>query len=279
MLNPRTLKHFKLFRDPFVNDIREKKDIYLSQEHVFLREMLLDAARYQGFVAAYGGVGCGKSTIRKLVIQTLMTEGVQVIYPVIIDKSRIYPGSLLDAIIFDISEEKPKRTLEQKTRQALNMLKCRTQAGLRQALFIEESHMLVPTAFKAVKQLYELEDGFKRMLGIILIGQNELMARMDETRHPELREVSRRVTLAEITGLSDEDLPLYLKHKFIRIGKKADEVFADDAYAEISRYFLMKKDNKRARYPLNVHRLTAGAMNFAAELGEKTVTAEVIRSL
>jgi len=107
MLYQRTLRHFKLFRSPFSNEIRSEDDIYLSREHIFLRELMTDAAIHQGFVAAFGGVGSGKSTMRKAVVRRLEKEGIKIVYPVIIDKSRIYPGSLIDAIIFHENGQQP----------------------------------------------------------------------------------------------------------------------------------------------------------------------------
>lgn len=271
MLNQRTMKHFRLFRDPFINDVRQARDIYLGEEHIFLREMMLETAKNCGFTAIVGEVGSGKTIMRKAVVTRLVADGVRIIFPRIIDKSRITPASLIDAIIMDVSEETPRRSLEAKTRQAFRVLKNWAERGTKQVLIIEEAHMLTNAAIKSLKQIHELENDFDKLLGIILIGQTELRHLLDEARHPELREVIRRITLAEITDLGQQDLAPYLMHKLNAVGQgKFEEILAPDAAQA-----LLQRLPKKA-YPLSVNNLLARAMNLAAEMGEAKVTAEVV---
>lgn len=282
LINLRTKKHFKLFRDPFLNDINDVKDIYLSQDHMFLREMMLEGARHRGFVAVHGEVGCGKSVMRKAVVRQLQADNIKVIFPLILDKSRITSSSLLDAIIMDLTDEVPKRTLEAKSRQAIKLLKARTNNGQQQVLILEEAQLLNLWAFKSLKQIYEFEDGYQKLMGIVLIGQPELAVRLDETQFPQLREVIRRVTAAEVTGLGKDDVINYLKHKFARVNVNVDKIFAEDAY----RYLMQRMTGRDGRgnpvskaYPLTINNLAAQCMNSAAAMGEDQVNADVVINL
>lgn len=277
MISPQALKHFKLFRSPFVNDITDPKDIFFSQDHHFIKEMMLDTARHCGFTAVYGEVGSGKSVIRKAVFHELKTEEIKVIYPAILDNTRITASSLVDAIVMDISEEKPKRALEQKSRQAVKLLRNRAMSGMKQVLIIEEAHQLNLPALKALKRIYELEDGFRRLIGIILIGQPELKHLLDETLDQGIREVARRVTQAEIGGLGD-DLGRYLTHKFDRINRKVDEIFNGNSFEAMQRRLQDKVGRKTVSkaYPLSVNNLASNAINLAAETGESKVSEEVV---
>lgn len=272
-----TMKHFKLFKNPFLNDVTSEKDIYLSEEHRYLKEMMLDSAKYGGFVAVVGGVGCGKSVMRKAVAEQLHSDGIKVVYPLIVDKSRITPASLIDAIVMDISDEAPKRSLEQKTRQAVKLLKARSENGMRQVLMIEEAHALDKRAFKALKQIHELEIGFERLIGIILIGQPELLKKLDEVGNADIREVIRRITTAEIVGLG-KDVGPYLEYKFNRIGKKAAEVFETEAYDAVNKRLERISGRRKINrsYPLSVNNLVIRAMNMAARMGEKKISADLI---
>jgi type II secretory pathway predicted ATPase ExeA len=280
MITHQALKHFKLFRSPFINDITDPKDIFFSQDHHFIKEMMLDTARHCGFTAVYGEVGSGKSVIRKAVFHELRNEEIKVIYPAILDNSRITASSLVDAIVMDISEEKPKRVLEQKSRQAVKLLRNRSMSGMKQVLIIEEAHQLNLAALKALKRIYELEDGFRRLIGIILIGQPELKHLLDETLDQGIREVARRVTQAEIGGLGD-DLGRYLSHKFSRINRHADEIFNGDSFGAMQRRMQDKNGRKvvSKAYPLSVNNLAANAMNLAAETGEGKVSEEVVMAV
>lgn len=280
MITPKAMKFFKLFRSPFINDISDTRDIFMSEDHMFLKEMMLDTARYAGFTAVYGEVGSGKSIMRKAVVQELINDGIKVIYPIIIDKTRITPASLIDAIVMDLSEEKMKRSLEAKTRQALRLLRNRASSGLKQVLIIEEAHLLIEKAMKSLKQIYELEDGFSRLIGIILIGQPELKYLLDETKSQGMREVIRRITCAEITGLGT-DTGRYLAHKFGRINRKTEEIFAPDAFAAIERRLSDKIGRRKVSkaYPLTINNFAARAMNLAVEMGEGKVTEDVVMSV
>ncbi|WP_051283881.1 ExeA family protein [Desulforegula conservatrix] len=277
MLTRQAMKHFQILRNPFVNDVNEKRDIYLSSEHRFLLDMMKDAARYAGFCAMIGGVGSGKSCMRKAAAGDLREEGISIVFPMIVDKSRITPASLIDAIIMDISDEQPKRSLEWKTRQALRLLKARANGGMRQVLMIEEAQMLDKKALKSLKQIYELEDGFQKLIGIILIGQPELGNMLNEVENAEIREVIRRITVCRIDGLGKE-LPDYLNHKLSRVGKKSVDIIAPDAFDAIHQRLMRRRDGKLVNNsnPLSVNNLVIRAMNLAAETGEPLVTADVI---
>ncbi len=280
MITHAALKHFKIFRSPFINDVTDPRDIFFSEDHYFIKEMMLDTARHAGFTAVYGEVGSGKSVIRKAVFHALRSEDIKVIYPAIIDSSRITAAALMEAIIMDISEETPKRSLEQRSRQALKLLRNRARSGMKQVLMIEEAHLLNVAAIKALKRIYELEDGFTKLIGIIVIGQPELKYILDESVNPQIREVARRVTRAEINGMGG-DLPRYLEHKFKRVGAKVGDIFDDEAFAAMTRRLTDKLDRREVSraFPLTVNNLTANAMNLAASMGEARVTAEVVLAL
>lgn len=278
MITGRALKHFKMIRNPFVNEIMDARDIFMGEEHRFLKEMMLDAARYGGFVAVSGEVGSGKSVMRKAVVHELMGEGIKIIYPVIIDKTRVTPTSLIDAIIMDISDMTPKRALEQKTRQALDLLRNRAASGMKQVLIIEEAHLLTRGAMKALKQIYELEDGFHRLVGIVLIGQPELRVLLDETQNMDMREVIRRITKAEISGLRGE-LTRYIEFKLKRVNRGMVDVFADGAVVALDRRLMGYAGTAKkvsTSFPLSVNNLVARAMNMAVDMGEERVSAEIV---
>lgn len=283
MVSQETLRHFKMFRNPFVADIEKSTDIYKSDEHRYIEAAMLDTAKHGGFLAVIGEVGSGKTTMRREVMEQLKKESnVMVIFPQIIDKGRVNASSICDAIVMDLSEEKPKIKLEQKTRQVQKLLMDRSRAGYQACLMIEEAHDLNTQTLKYLKRFYELEDGYKKLLGIILVGQTELKHMFNESQHVEMREVIRRVQVAEIRGLNG-NLKDYLALKFKRVGARLDEIMDEEAIEALSRRLTVqegkgKKPTSHA-YPLLVNNYTARAMNLAAEMGEARITAEVVEAL
>ena len=282
MISEDTKRHFKLFRNPFIADVEKSSDIYRSDEHRYIEAAMLDAAKHGGFLAIVGEVGSGKTTMRREVMEQLRKEtNVMVIFPQIIDKSRVTASSICDAIILDLSEEKPRVKLEQKTRQVQRLLMDRSRAGYQACLIIEEAHDLNTQTLKYLKRFSELEDGYKKLLGIILIGQTELKNMFNESQHVEMREVIRRVQVAEIRGLNG-NLKEYLKLKFKRVGGDIDKIMNDEAIEALRKRLTMNDARHKPvshAYPLLVNNYVARAMNLACELGEVMITEEVVNGI
>lgn len=283
MLTQETLKHFKLFRNPFIDDVQSERDVFLSDEHRYIEAAMLDAARHGGFLAVIGEVGSGKSVMRRKVIEQLKRDGATlVVYPQIIDKTRLTAGSICDAIVQDVSAETCRSKLEDKTRQVQRLLLDRAKSGFRACLIIEEAHDLNVMTLKYLKRFYELEDGYRKLLGIILVGQSEMKNRLSEQGNSEMREVIRRVQVAEIGPLNG-NLRDYLALKFRRLNKDVADVFADDAFAALGGRLIERAENGRQKlsraYPLEVNNYAARAMNLARELGEPRVTADVVEAV
>lgn len=282
MLTGETLKHFRLFRSPFSNDIRDVQDIYMSDEHRYIAAAMVDAAKHGGFLAVIGEVGSGKSVIRKKVVAELSNdESSRIIYPRMIDKTRVTGASICDAIIMDLSDESPKLKLEQKTRQVERLLLSRSKAGCHVCLMIEEAHDLTVRVLKLLKRFYEIEDGYKKALGIILIGQPELGALFNEQDHYDMREVIRRCQVAHIRGLNG-NLKEYLALKFKRVNVDLKTILDDSAIEALSQR-LTDKDERGKKvsnaYPLTVNNSIIRAMNMACDMGETRVTADVVNAI
>jgi len=279
MISQEAMKHFKIFRNPFIDDVLRSSDIYMSDEHRYIEAAMLDAARHGGFLAVIGEVGSGKSIMRRKVVEQLRRDGdTIVIFPQMIDKNRVNAASICDAIIMDLSEARPAQKLEAKARQVHRLLLERSKQNFRAVLIIEEAHDLHPSTLKYLKRFYELEDGYRKLLGIILIGQTELHTIFDETKHIEMREVIRRIQVAEIKGLNGNTKD-YLTLKFKRIGAKIEDIFDEAAFKALSRRLTIKDNNNKTishAYPLMVNNYAAKAINKAYELGAKKVTAEIV---
>jgi len=133
---------------------------------------------------------------------------------------------------------------------------------------------------KQLKRLWEIEDGFKKVLGIVLIGQPELAHRLNIQNHPEMREMILRCLQSELLPL-DADLERYVELKFKRVGKQTSDVF-EDGWADAVRQRLSMQSGARhfsKLYPLYIHNLLARAMNEASQMGEALVTAEIIEGV
>ncbi len=285
MLTPSARRHFNLFRDPFQDDVSGPDDIFLAADQRYIREAMFQASRQGGWLmAVIGESGSGKTTLRRETIDRINREGlhVQVIQPKAFDKTQLNARHICEAILFDLSPNaKPKRSLEALSRQVEKALIESGRAGYTHVLMIEEAHDLLIQTLKYLKRFWELEDGFKKLLSIVLIGQTELRDKLDERRYPEAREVIRRCEVLELKPL-DTEVPAYLAMKLKRIGADVSSIF-DDAALDAVRDRLTevgrgprRNEVRSMTYPLVVNNLVTKALNAAANYGAPKVSADIV---
>jgi type II secretory pathway predicted ATPase ExeA len=290
-LSPQARKHFGLFRDPFDNDVTEAADVFVSPDIRYVREAMWLTAKQGGFVAVAGESGSGKSTLRRDLIDRITREDAPIVVmePYVLGMEdndskgkTLKAASIADAMIYALDPlEKPRRSMEAKGRQLHKILKSSRHSGYSHCLIIEEAHALSVPTLKHLKRFFELEDGFKKLISVILIGQTELNIKLS-ARSPEVREVVQRCELIELNPL-DSHLDAYLRFKFERVGKTLDDVFDKDALDGIRARLIYTKGDKSGRgtvslmYPLMVNNLVAAALNQAAGLGFPKVSAELIK--
>ena len=126
--------------------------------------------------------------------------------------------------------------------------------------------------------------GRKPLLGILLLGQTELALKLDP-RRASLREVTQRCEVVHLLPL-DGDLRAYLEHRASSI-KRALGDFCDDKGVEAIRERLTmrlrdgmgKERIASLTYPLAVNNIFIAALNAAAELGAKRITANIVNEL
>jgi type II secretory pathway predicted ATPase ExeA len=285
MLALKTFRKFGLKADPFYGDVVKADDVYLTEDTRFIAEYILQSAKAGGMVALIGESGSGKTTIRRYAIDRMATEGqkVRVITPRCIDKTRLSTGGICDAIIADCSTETPRRTMEAKARQVERLLTHSSRAGWSHVLMIEEAHDLNINTLKYLKRFWELEDGYKKLLSIVLIGQVEMRAKLDESKNWEAREVIRRMEVLELEPLaSGGEIASYLDIKFKRLGKNRTDIISDSGCEALATK--LKRQTRTGvvysvAWPLLVNNWCMKAMNEATELGAKCVDAEVVNAL
>lgn len=288
VLSMRARQQFKLLRDPF-DDPQCPEDVYLSPESRYVREFMYDAARHGNFLAVVGESGSGKSTLREDLIERLKEDGdgVVIIEPYTLSMSGGQNGKpmlarhIAEAIIATLAPGASiPRSQEVRDRRLHQLLKDSNGAGMRHVLIIEEAHDLHTQTLKALKRFWELKDGLKRLLSIILIGQTELMDKLGSNQ-ADVREVVQRcvpVKLEPVKNPAD-----FLAHRFNRAEADLAAIFEPDALEALRDRLIVARDMSGKGiykgYPLAISNLASAAMNLAAGLGARTVTADVVRQI
>lgn len=286
---------FGLTRDPFTDDVQDAADVFTSPDVRYVRESMWACAKHGGMLAVVGESGAGKSTLRRDLIDRIRRESASMIVcePYVLgmeendERGRtLKAAAIAEAVIAAVAPlEKPRRSAEARFRQLHHLLRESHRSGNRHVLVIEEAHGMPTATLKHLKRFFELEDGFKKLLSIILIGQTELRMKLSE-QNAEVREVVQRIEIVELPAL-DNHLQDYLAFKFKRVGLQLDQVMDAGAVDALREKLSISKRGTRPNqhelhsllYPLAVANVTTAAINLAASIGAPQVTAEIVKEV
>lgn len=283
-------QHFRLFRDPFADDVIESiEDIFVTPDIRYVRESLYQTASHGGFIAIVGESGSGKTTLRRDMKKWIYHEKLPIIViePYVIGmednnaKGRtLKAANIVESIIKCVApQERIKCSLEARYRQLHQILIQSSRSGVRHVLVIEEAHSLPISTLKHLKRFFELEDGFKKLLSVILIGQPELKIKLS-SHHYDVREVFQRCEVIELLPI-EQDLEEFINFKFLRAGKNARDIMDVNIVGAIRMWFMVRSKHGQSSlsYPLSIGNLLIAAMNFTAEIGAPLVNEDVIKEI
>ena len=281
VLTQSAMRHFKLARSPFIDDVNCQDDVYVSADTAYVRNALLDCAANQGFVALIGESGSGKTTMREELESRLAEHHRPVViikpYTLEMEPTERYgrvmkSGQISEAIIATLAPgARIYRSMQARARQVHELLTASQQAGNANLIIIEEAHRLPVATLRHLKGFMEMKNGLRRLLGVVLIGQPELHALLNEHR-ADVREIVQRCAKIEMLPL-DAELENYIRHKFARVGVDAAQMFSQPIYDAIRARLVyvprggQKHEVRSVCYPLIVNNLITRAMNAAARVG------------
>lgn len=287
-ISAKALEHFGIKRSPFVDEVQSSADVYQTSSVREARAALLDAGLNHSFVGLVAESGAGKSTLVEDLEERIDAErrNLMVIRPFTLAMSR--NDNLGKTLKSTQIGESISRALDPQYRaggstegrfdRMHELLIDSRRAGMRHLLVIEEAHdMPIPT-LKHLKRFLELKDRMKKLIGVALIAQPELLLTVNSA-NKEVREVMQRCEIVKLRPL-DGDLEGYLRHKFRHTDVKLDALFAPDAMDAIrARLWYQERNTKQAIsvcHPLVVNNLVCRAMNACAKAGWDKVDAKVI---
>lgn len=288
-------KHFALFNNPFDGEVTASEEMFVNSEIRFVREACWQSATGGRFVAVVGESGAGKTTLLADLKERITTDRkpTVVIEPSVVGMEgsdnrgkAMKSGDILTAIIMTLAPGTTvAQTPERRSRQAEKLLADSTTAGNTHLLLIEEAHALPVSTLKHLKRLHERMrlHGRKPMIGILLLGQPELMDTLSDKRH-DVREVVQRVEVVVLQPL-DHELRNYLAFRAKTAGRELGTLLAnDDAVDAIRTRLTVLRQGVRNNavsmcYPLAVNNLLIACLNEAAALGAPLVTRDIVESV
>jgi general secretion pathway protein A len=184
----------------------------------------------KGFIVITGEVGTGKTTLLRKLLHNLEDT----VHSVFIFNS--YPSflELLQVTLHDLGLA-PKDTSKVTMIQELgDYLIQQHQRGHAVAALIDEAQNLSDAVLEDLRLLSNLETDREKLLQIVLVGQPELEAKLEQ---PGLRQLKQRVALrCRLRPLKDEEVGPYIDFRLRTAGYEGKGLFHRDAVQQIASY-------------------------------------------
>jgi general secretion pathway protein A len=223
--------YFGLKENPF-KLTPEPRYLFLSEPH---RDVLLYLAygikERKGFVLISGGIGTGKTTICRTLLNLLDSH--PSVETALIFNTAISDLELLEAIVKEFGIEIPRETGTKKAYvDALNdFLLKNFAAGKNAVLLIDEAQNLSHSVLEQIRMLSNLETEKEKLLQIILIGQPELKTMLTL---PALQQLNDRITVRyDLIPLSADEVIAYIEHRLGVAGGPGKIKFTKGAYRAV----------------------------------------------
>ena len=190
------LDEFGFSNDPF------KQVSIKSKDHIKIGNIVNLAVKSRSMVAVIGERGMGKSHAVRSALGKL--KNAKRVGPQSNDIHKLLIGDIEQALIMDLSSEKPKRGREIRARQLRRIL---GEASTRMdvVLVIEEAHHLHGMTLRSLKRLREMDwMGKSELFSVILVGQSDPMNK------PGVSEVKLRADAVQMKGLSPEEIEVFV---------------------------------------------------------------------
>jgi len=142
------------------------------------------------FTLLTGNVGLGKTLLCRYLLQNLPAM-VRTAY--VFNPQQSY-AEFLAAILFDLTGESTGKDDSSASLHArlFNVLSTYASHDIRVALVIDEAHLLQPDLLEGLRLLSNLETDKRKLLSLLLVGQNELEKTL---KLPEMRALRQRISV------------------------------------------------------------------------------------
>ena len=182
------LAFFGLEQNPF-NPTPDPRFLYLSPGHrEGLAQLLYGVQEHKGFILLTGEIGTGKTTLLRTLLSRLDGNTASAF---VFDTTLPFEG-ILEYMLEDFGVAKPGESHVQRLIALNNFLIERRRAGQNTVLILDEAQNLDLHALEQIRLLSNFETPTEKLLQILLVGQPELLDKLDR---PELRQLKQRIGL------------------------------------------------------------------------------------
>jgi len=217
------LEHFGLSEPPF--RITPVTVFFFSGAN---RGEILDALIYsisevEGIIKVSGEVGSGKTMLCRMLLEKLPAniEAIYLANPSLSREEMLY--AIADGLGLNINGERVGIIMQ----NIQNKLEEKAREGKRIVVLVDEAHAMPPDTLEELRLLYNLQVGNAKLLQIVLFGQPELNAKLDQ---PNMRQLKDRIAHHfHMQPLSRSILENYLMFRMRAAGYHGPNIFSAQA--------------------------------------------------
>ncbi len=218
------LAHFGLREFPFT--LTPQRELYYPYPH---HQRIIEAVRFalkrgDGIIKITGEVGTGKTMMCRILMHELKGE-VDLAY---INNPQPDPEWIIAEIAHEVGADDHAGPTGEGQGHALRRLTdallSTHRLGRRTVVMIDEAHALGAEGLEAVRRLSNLETESTKLIQLILFGQPELDALLEQ---PALRQLAQRIPFAfETERLDQESAVAYVAHRIQGVAENGTSAFA-----------------------------------------------------
>ncbi len=260
------LEHFGIRETPFMLT-PDTSFFYAYDSHIGALNTLLVAARSgDGFIMVTGEVGTGKTLLCRKLLAALQQDSYVTAY---IHNPYLEPATLLFAIADELrvpyaDNLNQHQLLKRLTRALVDF----HAAGKRVVLCLDEVQAMPVETLETLRLLTNLETEKHKLLQVVLFGQPELHAVLDQ---PSVRQLKQRIVFSyRLEPLDKDGVEGYVSHRLMVAGYNGRRLFAPDAINELHR--------KTGGIPRLVNVICHKALMAAYGQGKRTVERDHMRA-
>ncbi len=219
------------FREPPFNITPDPRFLFFSGRHrEALDHLIFGITERKGFIQLTGEVGAGKTTLCRALFEHL-DEGYET---ALVLNPRMTSLQLLRSILAELGLRSTSVDRVQGLEALNRFLLDQVDGGKDVVLVIDEAQDMSVELLEEVRLLSNLETDQRKLLQIVLIGQPELRALLDDKR---LRQLRQRITVRyHLKPLNIHETEHYIGHRMRLAGGDSRPVFGRWALRWVYRY-------------------------------------------
>ena len=223
--------HFGLQELPFTITPDTSFFFAHSSHQDALNTLLVAARSGEGFMKVIGEVGTGKTLLCRKFMGALEHHEFVTAY---IPNPYLQPMTLLFACADELGIKYPQHINQHQLLKLLNRYLIDTYAeGKRVLLCLDEAQAIPLETLESLRLLSNLETERRKLLQVVLFGQPELNARLD---NPSIRQLKQRVSFScQLSPLSLSEVEFYISHRLAVAGYRGPRLFPHKVVKQIYR--------------------------------------------